>query len=135
MPNYVVSRLVDEFNRRKKCLNGSTILTLGISYKADMDDTRESPGLELLDILRSKGAEIYYNDPFVPKIQKFRKYDFDLESRELTEELLSSMDAVLITTNHSAYDYDWIVKHSQLVIDTRNATRDVKNNREKIIKA
>jgi len=135
MPSYVISKLSDALNNQGKCLNKSKILILGIAYKKDSDDLRESPALEIIQILKSKKADVYYNDPYVPKTHKMRKYDLDMESSPLTKDLLKQMDAVLIVTDHSSYDYEWIVKNAKIVIDTRNATHNVKSNRHKIIKA
>jgi UDP-N-acetyl-D-glucosamine dehydrogenase len=135
MPAYVVAKLVDALNARRKCLKGSRILVLGIAYKKDIDDTRESPALEVIEQLRDKGAKVLYNDPYIPRIPRVRKHDLDMKSSPLTIPLLNSMDAVMIITDHSAYDYVWIVEHSNLVIDTRNATKRVKKHRAKIVKA
>ncbi|MGC9453978.1 MAG: nucleotide sugar dehydrogenase [Phycisphaerae bacterium] len=135
MPRYVISRLMDALNDRGKALRGSKILVLGLAYKKDVDDVRESPSLELIELLREKGALVDYNDPHVPQTHKMRDYDLRMESKELRADMLGEYDAVLISTDHSAYDYDFIVENAQLVVDTRNATRDVKKGREKIIKA
>ncbi len=98
-----------------------------------MDDLRESPSLKLIDLLQQRGAAVEYNDPYIPKLHRTRKYDFPLESVELTPETLKNYDAVLIATDHSNYDYQSIVDHAQLVVDTRGATRQVCNGREKIV--
>jgi UDP-N-acetyl-D-glucosamine dehydrogenase len=135
MPNYVVSKLNDALNSKRKSLNGAKILILGVAYKKDVDDIRESPALAIMKILQEKGAYFYYNDPYVPKIGKTRDYHFDLHSIDLTKELLNIVDVVLIITNHSSYDYNWIVQNSKLIVDTRNATRDILDGREKIILA
>lgn len=135
MPQYVISKTADALNSRGKCFKDARILVLGIAYKKDSDDVRESPALKLLEILKSKGAEVYYNDPYVPRIPEVRKYDFNLISSPLTKGLLKRMDAVMIVTDHSRYDYAWIVKNSDLIIDTRNATQNVNINRHKIIRA
>jgi UDP-N-acetyl-D-glucosamine dehydrogenase len=135
MPDYVLSKLSDALNNESKCIRGSKILIFGVAYKKDIDDIRESPAVEIIDKLKNKGAYVHYHDPYVPKIRNMRKYDLDLESSVLTEKLLNEMDAVLIITDHSEYDYDWIVKNSKMVIDTRNATQKVTSGREKIIKA
>lgn len=135
MPYYVINKLIDALNERKKSLKGSRILFLGVAYKKDVDDMRESPALPIMRLALEKGAEIEYNDPFIPKFPELRKYSFDFVSHQLTPEYLNSFDAVVIITDHSAYNYDWIVKHSKLVIDTRNATKNVKIGREKIVKA
>ena len=135
MPDYVISRLSDALNEKGKCLSRSKILVLGLAYKKDTDDVRESPALEIIRILKDKQAEVFYNDPYIPRTHKMRKYDFDLRSSNLKEDFLKQMDAVVIVTDHSSYDYEWIVKHANCVLDTRNATREVKTNRHKIIKA
>ncbi|MBW1699641.1 MAG: hypothetical protein JRK26_22930, partial [Deltaproteobacteria bacterium] len=135
MPDYVISRLSDVLNEKGKCLSRSKILILGLAYKKDTDDVRESPALEIIRILKDKQAEVFYNDPYIPRTHKMRKHDFDLRSSNLKEGLLKQMDAVVIVTDHSSYDYEWIVRHANCVLDTRNATREVKTNRHKIIKA
>ncbi len=135
MPEYVISRLSDALNQRGKCFKDAKVLILGVAYKKDTDDIRESPALELIEILRTKGVNTFYNDPYIGEISRLRSYDFMLESSQLSESFLESMDAVLITTAHSVYDYNWIVQNSGLVVDTRNATRNVKEGKEKILKA
>ncbi|MFP5213168.1 MAG: nucleotide sugar dehydrogenase, partial [Acidobacteriota bacterium] len=135
MPYYVLERTVEALNRCRKCLNGSKILVLGAAYKKDIDDDRESPSYAIMELLIERGAQVCYNDPHIPKLKPGRKHRFQMESLELTEETLREMDAVMILTDHSTYDYEWIVKHSQLVIDTRNAARDITEGREKVVKA
>jgi UDP-N-acetyl-D-glucosamine dehydrogenase len=135
MPAFVVEKLADALNQRSKSLRGSKVLLLGVAYKRDLDDTRESPALKLIQLLQEKGAEVQYNDPYVPVLKRSRQYDFGLQSVPLTRETLAAMDAVIIATDHSAYDYDFIVSASRLVIDTRNATRNVREGRERIVRA
>ena len=136
MPHYVIERLTDALNDAGKPVRGSKIALLGIAYKKDVDDPRESPSFELLEMLLSRGATVTYNDPHVPKMPKMRhRQALELNSQPLTAEYLAAQDCVLIATDHTAYDYPFIVQHSKLVIDTRNATRDVKIGREKIRKA
>jgi UDP-N-acetyl-D-glucosamine dehydrogenase len=135
MPHFVVQCLMEEFNRRGITLNGARILVLGVAYKRDVDDTRESPSLKLIELLQKSGASVDYNDPYVPAIPKTRRYDLQLVSVELTAESLSKYDCVMIVTDHHAYDYEYIVRNAQLVLDTRNATRNVTQGREKIVKA
>lgn len=135
MPYYIVERAIDALNEHRKSLNGSKILILGVAYKKDIDDDRESPSYAIMQILQEKGADIYYNDPMVPKLKPGRKHKFTLTSTPLTEEVLSAMDLVMILTDHSEYDYQWIVQHSPLVIDTRNATKNIKNPKNNVIKA
>ncbi|RMG64567.1 MAG: nucleotide sugar dehydrogenase, partial [Calditrichaeota bacterium] len=135
MPYFVVSKVADALNTQKKSINGARILVLGLAYKKDVDDLRESPSLKLMEILTEKGAQVDYNDPFIPKLGPTRHYDFEKSSVPLTPENLNAYDAVLIATDHSSYDWDMIVEHAQLVVDTRNATENVNHHREKIFKA
>jgi UDP-N-acetyl-D-glucosamine dehydrogenase len=136
MPEYVVSRLGDFLNEVGKPIKGSRICLLGMAYKKDVDDPRESPSFELLDLLRRRGAVLTYNDPHIPKLPKMRHWDVpEMTSTDLTPEFLAAQDCVLIATDHSAYDYELIVRHSRMVLDTRNATKSVADGREKIRKA
>jgi UDP-N-acetyl-D-glucosamine dehydrogenase len=135
MPHYVISRVMEALNNQRKSLRGSKVLVLGLAYKPDIDDVRESPSLELIELLKEKGAKVDYNDPYIPKTHKQRDYNLQMTSKKLTERMISKYDVVLIATNHSDYDYNWITKHAQLVVDTRNATANVKRNRKKIFKA
>jgi len=132
MPAYVVSRLAEELNREGKCLSRSRVLLLGMAYKPNVDDLRESPTLKLIELLRGQGAEVSYNDPHIPHLHRTRHYDFDLISQELTPDALSAADCVAIVTDHSAYDWAYIVEHAQMVLDTRNATKSVGRHRDKI---
>src|SRR5579864_9380189 len=134
MPYHVVSAVGTALNDRQKSIKGSKILLLGVAYKKDVDDLRESPSLKLLELLTARGAHIDYNDPYFPSLFKMRHYDFsNMRSVELTPDRLASYDCVLIATDHSSYDYEAIVRHSKLVVDTRNATRKIKEGREKIV--
>jgi UDP-N-acetyl-D-glucosamine dehydrogenase len=136
MPEYVIHRLVEALNDHSKPLRGSRIAMLGVAYKKDVDDPRESPSFKLMELLLAGGASLTYNDPHVPRLPRMRHYDVpDMASCPITPEYLAAQDAVLIATDHSAYDYDFIVRHAKLVIDTRNATKKVAENREKIVKA
>jgi len=135
MPHYVVEKVVDALNDRRKSLKGSRVLVLGLAYKPDIDDVRESPSLELIELLKHKGAKVDYNDPYIPQTHKQREYDLKMTSKKLSARMLARYDCVLISTNHSDYDYDWIVKNAQLVVDTRNATAKVSSGRSKIVKA
>ena len=135
MPYWVIQKLMEALDQREKSLKNSKILLLGMAYKPDIDDVRESPSFKLMEILKDKGAVVEYHDPYVTKLHKMRKYDFKDEAVELTAENIEHYDAVLISTNHSEYDYDFIVEHAKMVLDTRNATANVKNGREKIVKA
>ncbi len=135
MPHYVVERVMDALNERKKSLNGSKVLVLGLAYKKDIDDVRESPSLELIELLKEKGAKVDYNDPYIPKTHKQRDYDLKMKSKPISAAMLKRYDAVLIATAHSDYDYKFIVGNAKLVVDTRNATKDVRRGRGKIVKA
>ena len=107
-----------------------------MAYKKDVDDPRESPGFELMDLLLRRGAIVLYNDPLIPTLPSMRRYPhLRMASQELTAELLNRQDCTVIVTDHSAYDWPWIVEHSSLVVDTRNATKGVAAGRERIIKA
>ena len=135
MPEYVINRLALALNDHKKPIRGSKVLVLGLAYKKDVDDLRESPSIELIELLRDRGAKVDYNDPHIPRTHKGREHDLRMKSVPLTAASLKKYDAVLIATDHSAYDYDMIVKNSKLVIDTRNATAGVRTGRHKIVKA
>jgi UDP-N-acetyl-D-glucosamine dehydrogenase len=135
MPAYVVSRSSAFLNEFRKPINGSKICMLGVAYKKDVDDPRESPSFELMELLLEQGADLTYSDPHVPHLPSMRHYDLpEMHSQELTAEFLAAQDAVLIATDHTDFDYDLIVKHCPLVIDTRNATSGVTAHREKIRK-
>jgi UDP-N-acetyl-D-glucosamine dehydrogenase len=136
MPAYVIQRVGDALNDRSKSIRGSKIAILGMAYKKDIDDPRESPSFELAELLLKKGAIVTYNDPHIPALPKMRHYpDLRLASEELTPQYVASQDCVLIATDHTAYDCEMIVRNAQLVVDTRNATKRITSGREKIIKA
>lgn len=133
IPYYVVQKTVDALNQRNIATKNASILILGLAYKKDIDDIRESSSLKLIELFMNKGCDVYYNDPFISKIPKTRKYDFNLESVVLIKENLHYFDAIVISTNHSCYDYDFLFENSKLIIDTRNAFKGKIS--EKIIKA
>mgnify|MGYP000095651256 CR=1 FL=1 len=135
MPQYVVDKVIGALNEHRKALRGSRVLVLGLAYKKDVDDHRESPSIELIHLLRERGAKVDYNDPFIPRTSKCREHDLRMKSVPLTPANLKKYDVVVISTDHSSYDYAAIVKHSKLVVDTRNATAAVKAGRGKIVKA
>jgi len=123
MPHYVIDKVADALNDRGKPVKGSRVLLLGMAYKKDVDDPRESPGFELMDLLLGKGAEVEYNDPHIPSLPPMRRYPhLRMDSRPLSADYLGSRDCVLIVTDHSAYDWAWVVANSRLIVDTRNAT-------------
>ncbi len=119
MPHWVVSKMMDALNERKKSLRASRILVLGIAYKKNVDDVRESPSLELMEILKEKNAQMDYSDPFFPTFPKMRRHKFDLKSVPLTAENVAKYDCVLIATNHDAFDYKMLKERAQLIVDTR----------------
>lgn len=133
MPRYVVQKVSDALNDAAKPLRGSHIGILGVAYKKDVDDPRESPAFRIIEMLEDRGAVLSYHDPHIPQLPKMRHYRVpDLQSEPLTAEWLSAQDAVLIVTDHSSVDYTFVVEHAQVVIDSRNATRHVTNHRERI---
>jgi UDP-N-acetyl-D-glucosamine dehydrogenase len=119
MPMWVVGKLADALNERGKAVKGSRILILGLAYKKNVDDPRESPSFELMEILQEKGAAVAYSDPHIPVCPPMRKHDFNLESVQLTPQAIAGFDCLLLATNHDAFDYELIAKHAQLIIDTR----------------
>ncbi|MCA9114121.1 MAG: nucleotide sugar dehydrogenase [Planctomycetaceae bacterium] len=136
MPEYVITRLTDFLNDAGKAVRGSRICLLGMAYKKDVDDPRESPSFELLDLLLKRGAEVTYHDPHIASLPKMRHWDLPaMTSQDLTPEYLAAQDCVLIATDHTSVDYDELVRHAKLVLDTRNATRNVTENRDRIRKA
>jgi UDP-N-acetyl-D-glucosamine dehydrogenase len=123
MPYFVIDQLADGLNRHRKSINGSKILVLGLAYKRDIDDLRESPSLTIIELLREKGATVFYNDPYFPAVGHGRHYALNMTNTPLDN--LGQYDAVIIVTDHSIYDYRAIVDQAQLVVDTRNATRGI----------
>jgi UDP-N-acetyl-D-glucosamine dehydrogenase len=130
MPYHVIASVVGALNREKKPLNGAQVLVLGVAYKRDIDDLRESPSLTIIELLQKEGAKVSYHDPYFPFIGRGRKYDLQMKCSSL--ENLGQYDCVLIVTDHSDYDYPRIVQESQLVVDTRNATKGIQS--EKIVR-
>jgi len=126
MPAYVVARVADALNERGKPVKGSKITLLGMAYKKDVDDPRESPGFALMELLMAKGASVRYNDPHLPVLPPMRRYpDFRMASQDLTVDYVRGEDCLIVVTDHSAYDWPWIAEHAPLLVDTRNALRDV----------
>ena len=134
MPDYVVNRVGEALNEQGKPIKGSRILVLGAAYKRDVEDVRESPSVMLMEALTARGGLVSYNDPFVKQIPKMRRHDLQLQSQELSEVSLRDADCVLIATDHSQYDYDWVGSHARLIVDTRNAMAGHKHS-EKVWKA
>lgn len=128
MPEWVVGKVADALNERCKSIKGSRILVLGIAYKKNVDDMRESPSVELMELLEAKGATIAYSDPYVPKFPKMRDHHFDLDSVPLTADGLQGFDCVVLATNHDNFDYGLILKNAQLIVDTRGVYQDSHTN-------
>lgn len=124
MPEYVIGKLVKALNDRRKSLNGSRILVLGIAYKKDVDDVRESPSVEIMELIQAAGAEVAYSDPHVPRFPEMREHHFDLSSTSLSPDTLAGFDAVVLATNHTTFDYEMIRAHSRLVVDSRGVFRE-----------
>ncbi len=135
MPDYVIRRLTLAMNERSLAIKGSRILILGLAYKPDIDDIRESPSFELIEKLDALGAHVDYNDPHVARTHKMRKYDLGMSSVHLTAASLQSYDCVVIATHHKAYDWQLVADHSKLIIDTRNALKNVTGRRDHIVSA
>ena len=123
MPEFVTQQVAKALNTQKKAVNGSRILMLGMSYKKDIDDLRESPSLTIIELLRAEGASVAYNDPYHPSVGRGRHYNLNMKSTPLDN--LNQYDCVLIVTDHSEYDFAQIVRDSQLVVDSRNATKGI----------
>ncbi|HRU06393.1 MAG TPA: nucleotide sugar dehydrogenase, partial [Candidatus Brocadiia bacterium] len=119
MPEWVISQLADALNNLGKPLKGSRILILGVAYKKDVDDIRESPSVAMMEILKTKGAVFEYSDPHIPVFPHMREHYFDLKSIDLTPEAVAGFDCVLLATNHSCFDYDMVQRHAKLIVDTR----------------
>ncbi len=134
-PYYVVTRSMEVLNEHGKAMKGSKVLILGAAYKKNVDDMRESPSLKLIEILREKGAEVDYNDPYIPKLPPTRKYKYDMNSVELTAENISRYDLILLSTDHDDYDYKFIYDNAKLIVDTRNAFGKQGIKGEKLFKA
>ena len=136
MPHFVLEKIADALNEQAKPIRGSKVTLLGMAYKKDIDDCRESPGFELMDLLLRKGAAVRYNDPHIPRLPPTRNHPhLRMTSEALTESFLAGQDCVVIVTDHSSYDWPWIVSHSRIVVDTRNATRGVEAPRGRIVRA
>jgi UDP-N-acetyl-D-glucosamine dehydrogenase len=136
MPYYVIGRLEEALKARGKALAGASLLVLGLSYKKDIDDPRESPSFKIMELLEERGASVVCHDPHFPKLPAMRHYrHLKAKTVELTDAALASADAAVIVTDHSSYDYARIVRNAKLVVDARNACKDVKEGREKVVRA
>ncbi len=135
MPHHVVDRVMEALNDRGRALKGAKVLVLGLAYKKNVDDVRESPTIRVIELLEAKGALVAYHDPYIPKTKEMRKHTLDMISVPLTREVLAAQDVALIVTDHSNVDYDLVVDAAPLTVDTRNATKKVTRGREKIVRA
>jgi len=134
MPYHVVDAISEALNKKRKAMNGARLLVLGVAYKKDVDDLRESPSLKIMELLTDHGALVDYNDPHFPQLHKMRHYDYSgKKSVPLDAKTLASYDCVVIATDHTSYDYASIVESAQLVVDTRNTTRRLLRHRDKIV--
>ena len=124
MPEYVIDRVAGALNEHAKPIKGSKILVMGLAYKPDVDDTRESPSFELIKILEDRGAEVEYSDPHIPETSRVRRHDLKMASVDMTPENIASFDCILVSTNHAAFDYAMVAEHAKLVVDTRDAMRE-----------
>ncbi|MBX5466126.1 MAG: nucleotide sugar dehydrogenase [Firmicutes bacterium] len=134
MPFFVVDKIARALNREKKALNGASVVLLGVAYKRDVNDERESPALKVYQLLEAAGARVVYHDPYIPAVRPHPFFRRQIRSVPLDAALLESADCVVITTDHSCIDYQWVVSHSRLVVDTRNATRAVREHRERVVR-
>lgn len=132
MPHWVVDKVTAALNSRRKAINGSRILVLGVAYKKNVDDMRESPAVELMELLRQRGALIEYSDPHVPVFPNMREHHFDLTSVGITADAVANFDLVLVATDHAKFDYPLILEHAQLIVDTRGVYLDAS---DKVVKA
>lgn len=135
MPYYVIQKTIEALNERGKSINGAKILVLGLAYKKDVDDSRESPSFKIIELLQKKGAVVEYNDPYIPVAPKTRKYSIGKVSVPLTKENLAQYDCVVIATDHSAYDPEFIVQNSQLIVDTRSLIKRSQDPHNKVKRA
>ena len=135
MPHYVVERVIGALNDARRSLKGSRVLVLGVAYKPDIDDMRESPAAEIIELLEDGGAEVAYHDPHVPVFPRMRRHAIDLTSVPLDQDRLASSDCVLIVTDHKAVDYGFIGRHARLVVDSRNAMYRVADPAATVVKA
>ena len=123
MPEYVLSKLMDGLNDSGKALKGSKVLVLGIAYKKNVDDMRESPSVEIMELIEAKGGIVAYSDPHVLVFPKMREHHFELSSEALTADNLASFDAVVLATDHDKFDYELIKQHAKLIVDSRGKYR------------
>jgi UDP-N-acetyl-D-glucosamine dehydrogenase len=135
MPRYVVERVSEALNEQAKPVKGGRILVLGVAYKKDVDDPRESPAFEIMEHLQQRGAHVSYNDPYIPALPPMRHHHIRMQSQPLTAELLAAQDCVVVVTDHSVYRFEWIVGHCQAIVDTRNATEGVEPGACRVWKA
>jgi UDP-N-acetyl-D-glucosamine dehydrogenase len=130
MPHYVVSKVIDGLNEFGRSAKGSNVLVLGVAYKPEIDDPRESPALDVIELLRQRGVSVTYSDPYIPILDLFGD---TLMSKPLTADLLAASDCVVIVTNHRAFDYHLVVRYARLIVDTRNALRGIPHDETVVV--
>ena len=135
MPDYVVQRIMHALNERGQAVRGASILIMGLAYKPDVNDNRESPSIELIERLQELGASVEYTDPHVPTTHPMREHDLKMSSVEVTPERLQSYDCIVIATHHAAFDWQLVADHGRLIVDTRNVMRDVAGARDHVVGA
>jgi UDP-N-acetyl-D-glucosamine dehydrogenase len=135
MPDYVVNRVAEALNQERKPLNGSRICVLGVAYKKNVDDPRESPAFTIMELLQRRGAVVSYNDPHIPSLPLMRHHRIQLQSQDLTDEFLGALDCAIIVTDHDDYDFGRIARFTRLLVDTRNATAGIASGNGRIVKA
>jgi UDP-N-acetyl-D-glucosamine dehydrogenase len=139
MPEYVLGKIIDSLNQHHKAINGSKILIMGVAYKRNVGDVRESPAIDVIRMLARRGGEIVYYDPYVPELEveevaPRHRQPVRYLCAELTAELVQNVDCVAIMTDHADIDYCWLVDHAAMVVDTRNATKSITRNQNKVVK-
>jgi UDP-N-acetyl-D-glucosamine dehydrogenase len=135
MPQYVVNRVAEALNEEGKPLKDSRVCVLGVAYKKDVDDPRESPAFAILELLAQRGVNVSYHDPYIARLPRMRHHTIRLDSQPLTEKFLARQDCVVIVTDHTVFDFDWVVRHAALIVDTRNATANCPPGGARIWKA
>ena len=134
VPQYVITKIMEALNIKGKCLNGANVLILGVAYKKDIADWRETPALPIINLLNKQKAVVNYVDKYIPMLPPNDVVNEPMFSVDLTEETIKQADCVVIVTNHSSIDYQWVVDNAQLVVDTRNVTKTLKVNANNVIK-
>ena len=135
MPYYVIQKTLEALNKNRKSIKGAKVLILGLAYKKNVDEPRESPSLKLIELLQEMGAEVDYHDPYIPRPPKMRKYKLEKSSVPLTAESLKKYDCVVIATDHADYAPELILENSRIIVDTRNLMKNLPTNSDRVTKA